>query len=355
MTVERGDGEVVFRVRDQGRGHPRGPAGEHLRALQQVDSSDARDKGGTGLGLAICRSIVQQHGGRIWVESVPGEGSTFTFTLPTSFVPEPRPRGGGRRRGAAGPGVRRRPRPCWRWWRRSCAGGGTARVGVTDGEAAVREATRLHPDAILLDMMMPGMTGTDTLQALRRRPDTRAIPVVILSALKPMPRVQRAREVVDWVEKPFEEQGLLHALEEAVSVRWKPRRVLLVEDDPDLARVLLEVFWPPRHRGAARVHGGGCRGAGRRTAPDLLVLDLGLPHGDGYWVVEALRGDDGAGAAFPLVVYTARELDEEDRERLRLGHTEFLTKGRVSPDEFEKRVVSLLNRIAPARHTTTAQ
>ncbi|HVH13128.1 MAG TPA: response regulator, partial [Longimicrobium sp.] len=90
------------------------------------------------------------------------------------------------------------------------------------------------------------------------------------------------------------------------------------------------------------------------AAPDLLVLDLGIPHGDGYWVVESLRGEDGL-RAVPIVVYTARELDEEDRERLRLGQTEFLVKGRVTPEEFEKRVVSLLNRIAPARHTLTAQ
>ena len=73
---------VRFQVQDLGRGVPR----EHLETIfdrfQQVDASDSRDRGGTGLGLAICRSIVQQHGGEIWVESVLGEGSTFCFTLP---------------------------------------------------------------------------------------------------------------------------------------------------------------------------------------------------------------------------------------------------------------------------------
>jgi PAS domain S-box-containing protein len=352
VNVTREGPEVVFRVRDQGRGIPADRLESIFERFQQVDSSDAREKGGTGLGLAICRSIVQQHGGRIWVESDPGEGSTFTFTLPGALEPRPVP--------VADDGDGPLVLVCdddpsiVQVVEEILQGWGYRTVGVTDGDSAVREATRLHPDAILLDMMMPGMTGSDTLTALRQRPDTRSIPVVILSALKPMPRVQRAREVVDWVEKPFEEQGLLHALEEAVSVRWKPRRVLLVEDDPDLARVLMEVF--SRH-GIEALHaatGVEAVDAGRRASPDLIVLDLGLPHGDGYWVVDALKGDDGLGA-IPLVVYTARELDEEDRERLRLGHTEFLTKGRVSPDEFEKRVVSLLNRIAPARHTTNAQ
>ena len=353
LTVERRDGEVVFRVRDQGRGIPADRLESIFERFQQVDSSDAREKGGTGLGLAICRSIVQQHGGQIGVESTPGAGSTFTFTLPGGAPPEPRRV---EAEDGAGPlvlvcdddpSILTVVEEILRAW-------GYRTVAAADGEAAVREATRLHPDAILLDMMMPGMTGSDTLRALRQRPDTRDIPVVILSALKPMPRVQRAREVVDWVEKPFQEESLLHALEEAVSVRWKPRRVLLVEDDPDLSRVLLEVFG--RH-GIEALHaasGVDAVEASRRAPPDLVVLDLGLPHGDGYWVVEALRGEAGL-RGVPLVVYTARELEEDDRRRLRLGHTEFLTKGRVSPDEFERRVVSLLNRIVPARYTGKAK
>ena len=74
--------EIVFRVCDRGRGIP----ADHLESIferfHQVDASDSRQMGGTGLGLAICRSIVQQHGGKIWVESVLSEGSTFSFTIP---------------------------------------------------------------------------------------------------------------------------------------------------------------------------------------------------------------------------------------------------------------------------------
>ncbi len=72
---------VLIQVKDQGRGIPTDNLESIFGQFQQVDASDSRKKGGTGLGLAICRSIVQQHGGRIWVESVLGEGSTFYFTL----------------------------------------------------------------------------------------------------------------------------------------------------------------------------------------------------------------------------------------------------------------------------------
>ena len=73
---------VVFKVKDQGRGIPAEKIDTIFERFHQVDASDSRKQGGTGLGLAICRSIVQQHGGEIWVESVVGEGSSFYFTLP---------------------------------------------------------------------------------------------------------------------------------------------------------------------------------------------------------------------------------------------------------------------------------
>ncbi|WP_121257286.1 sensor histidine kinase [Nocardioides ferulae] len=76
--------EVTFRVCDQGRGIPSDKLESVFERFQQVDSSDARQKGGTGLGLAISREIVQRHGGRIWAESELGSGTTVTFTLPAS-------------------------------------------------------------------------------------------------------------------------------------------------------------------------------------------------------------------------------------------------------------------------------
>jgi PAS domain S-box-containing protein len=84
MSAERNGNEIVFEVHDQGRGIPLHRLETIFERFQQVDASDAREKGGTGLGLSICRSIVEQHGGRIWAESTPGKGSTFRFSLPVS-------------------------------------------------------------------------------------------------------------------------------------------------------------------------------------------------------------------------------------------------------------------------------
>ena len=76
------DSEIVFEVRDRGRGIPADKLDSIFERFQQVDASDSRQKGGTGLGLAICREIAECHGGRIWVESELGLGSTFRFALP---------------------------------------------------------------------------------------------------------------------------------------------------------------------------------------------------------------------------------------------------------------------------------
>jgi PAS domain S-box-containing protein len=87
MTSERRGSGLLIRVRDQGRGIPTHKLQSIFERFQQVDASDSRDKGGTGLGLAICRSIVQQHGGAIWVDSIEGKGSEFFVLLPR-FQPE---------------------------------------------------------------------------------------------------------------------------------------------------------------------------------------------------------------------------------------------------------------------------
>ena len=82
LTAENQGNQILFQVKDQGRGIPADKLETIFERFQQADVSDSRNNEGTGLGLAICRSIVQQHGGQIWVKSTLGEGSTFYFTLP---------------------------------------------------------------------------------------------------------------------------------------------------------------------------------------------------------------------------------------------------------------------------------
>lgn len=211
-------GSVLFRVQDHGRGIPEDKLESIFERFEQVDSSDARQKGGTGLGLAISRSIVARHGGRIWAESVFGEGTTIAFTLPS--------------------------------------------------------ATR----AAASDAPGPGPGGTGT--------------------------------------------------------------VLLVEDDEDLARVIITLFG---ERGLDVVHAATAAEAvtlGLASRPRVIVLDLHLPDGSGAEIVARFRESSPLDRT-ALVVYTSADVDRELRSGLELGTTLFLTKGRVGPDELRDRVVEL--------------
>lgn len=89
VTAHRRHQECLVRICDEGRGIPADMHDKIFLPFHQVDASDSREHNGTGLGLAICRSVIEQHGGRIWVESTPSVGATFLFTLPLSPTPAP--------------------------------------------------------------------------------------------------------------------------------------------------------------------------------------------------------------------------------------------------------------------------
>jgi CheY-like chemotaxis protein len=339
VGVTRSGEVATFRVEDEGRGIPSEKVETIFQAFEQVDASDSREKGGTGLGLAIARMIVERHGGRIWAESAIGRGSTFAFTLPAiadeATVPE-----------AEGPTVLLcdDDESVLEVLGAILTEGGYRVLTAGSGDEAVRRAVDERPDAVLLDILMPGFDGWETLAALRQREETKAIPIVIASVLPREPE----RQVEGWVEKPIDEPSLFCALEAALRGDTSHYRVLVVEDDADLASVLVERLGT---HGLAALHASTVEEALRlaaETEPDLLVLDLGLPDGDGFEVVEALRRD-GALRSIPVVVYTARDLSATERERLELGDMAYLSKGRITLEEFETRVLGLLARVAPAR------
>ncbi|MBD1879821.1 response regulator [Coleofasciculus sp. FACHB-T130] len=157
----------------------------------------------------------------------------------------------------------------------------------------------------------------------------------------------RPPDFTGWVRKPLNEASLFQALEHSLQ-QAKVARVLLVEDDLDLARVLIARF--ERH-GLETIHAKNGREAIQKLAkinPDLLVLDIVLPEYDGFAVVDWLRQCNRL-RQIPIVVYSAKDLNNAERERLRLEQTEFLTKGRITPEQFEGRIIALLNRMVPNR------
>jgi len=347
LRATRRDDEMLFEVKDQGRGIPADKLRVIFERFQQVDASDRRERGGTGLGLAICRSIVDQHGGRIWAESELGQGSSFYFTLPLleEQVEAQFPKASPSQRTVLicddDPSVRT-------FLKTLLEAHGYRVLAASSGMEAIRQAAAWQPDAILLDLLMPEMGGWETLAALRDRPATSEIPVAILSVLPPRETRKSDWVVAAWVQKPVDEARLFQTLSVAISGSSKPARILVVEDDLDLARVIRQVFEGHGYKVFHAQTGREAIQSAERVFPNLIVLDLALPEGDGFDVVAGLRQNK-ALRSVPLVVYTAKDIDEPEREKLKLGETVFLTKGRISPEEFEKRVIGLLDGLTCVR------
>ncbi|MBG6185218.1 PAS domain S-box-containing protein [Arthrobacter sp. CAN_A214] len=340
LVVSSDAGGLRIQVLDQGRGIPAEDLERIFDRFQQVDGSDAREKGGTGLGLAICRSIAEQHGGQIWAESNRGCGAILTMRLPAALdagwdvrveVPS------GQKVVVCGEDASVRARIV-----EMLLPYGYEPVEVKTSSALLAASLQHRPSAILLEQGTPTVANWEAVVDLREHPETLDIPVVFLALVGD--KILAESEGLTGVEAPLDVSGLLAAIGEATSKGGTGTKLLLVEDDGGLAAVLTEGF---RQYGIEVHHASTARQALALCAhiiPDLVVLDLQLPDQDGFAVVAQMRRDARL-RGVPLAVYSARDLTEADRKRLRLGTTEFFTKGRVNPDEFERHVVDLLGHL----------
>ncbi|GEM_PF-3459793 len=343
--------ELIFEVRDEGRGIPADKFELIFERFQQVDGSDAREKGGSGLGLPICRSLVRQHGGRIWVESEVGAGSSFFVALPCDVAATPPEAADRIRLGTVllcddDASIRT-------VLHATLEHAGYRALTAASGEDALRLAREHLPDVIVLDLTLPGMSGWQTLQALKDDTTTQRIPVLILSALAPQEGVPPLREIVGWLTKPAEERDLLQHLDAALGVSRPPMlggQVLLVEDDDDLAGVVATQFEQAGVRILRARTAAEAIELSRRFLPALLVLDVTLAEGDAYEVISSLRLHNQL-RTIPVVVYTASNLSPEESSHLKLGPTVFLTKGGVSPEELQVRVLGLLQKLMSQANT----
>jgi CheY-like chemotaxis protein len=216
-------------------------------------------------------------------------------------------------------------------------------VGVSSGQELVDRVSAISPDAIVLDLLMPGLNGCETLAKLKQNPATAMIPVVIASGFSPTESEWPMSDLAGWIQKPLDERMIVNTLEHAFRPQTQ-KTVLLVEDDLDLAQVIATGFERHGVKTAHAANGLAAIEMAQKVKPDLLVLDLVLPDVDGYGVVDWLK-DNGVLRSVPVIVYSATEPSQSQRERLTLGETEFLTKSRISPEEFERRVVRVLDNM----------
>ncbi|HYN65786.1 MAG TPA: GAF domain-containing protein [Ornithinibacter sp.] len=318
--------EVLITVTDTGIGVAEADRSRIFDSFQQGTRSSSSSEG-TGLGLTLTRRIVELHGGRMWLESELGVGSTFGLALPRQVQPGP---------------VAGWSEPAVDDVRRSIvvieddpnsaelvgvhlAAAGLRPVAVRTGEEGLAAIRALRPSAVVLDIHLPGMDGWDVLSAMKADPQLAHTPVVVVSVLPERGR-GFALGASDYLVKPVSKDSLLGAVWRAVAERADRtsdrRDVVVIDDDPGALELVRATLEPQGWTVTTCTGGAEALSVIRAVNPSVVLVDLLMPDVDGFEVVDALRADPRT-AATPVVVLTAKSLTAQDRQRLQ-GRIEFV-------------------------------
>jgi len=345
LSMEADAGRVTVSVNDTGLGIPPHERQNIFDEFRQSERTASRGYGGLGLGLAISKHLIELHGGEIGVRSsgVEGEGAAFYFSLPVMaaqpattepaalpssqvvLVLTDQPETGDRVRAylqqEGFPVITHFIAPQADWL------------------AQVRQAA---PAAVLLDRRLATDRTWEIVRRLKQEPAMQDMPILFYT-LAPEGNTGSLLEL-DYRTKPLELDQLAHALKSSTPDRRKT--ILIVDDDPhvlDLHTRLVKQQLPDCQVFQAH-HGREALAVLEHAHPDLILLDLMMPELDGFGVLEALQSRD-ATRDIPVIVLTARALNEADMARLNRGVVSVLEKGVLSVDETLARVASVLTRV----------
>jgi signal transduction histidine kinase/CheY-like chemotaxis protein/ligand-binding sensor domain-containing protein len=342
-----------FAVRDTGVGIPPEKQDKLFQAFEQADSSITRQYGGTGLGLAISLRIVQMMGGRIWMESVPGVGSTFHFTVafttPAGSVEPSAPTTVPEVRGVSvliiddnstNRTILEELSRRWGMEPRS-ADSGPAGLELLQSAAAAGRPFRL----ILLDGQMPAMSGFEVAERIRANPEWTGTTIMMLTSDDRSRSAARCREmgVNLYLTKPVRPEELLHSIQKALGdgaaeaahpvkpVATEPThrraRILVAEDVP--VNQKLAKFMLAKMGHSVTLAGNGVEALARWCEEpfDLIFMDVQMPEMDGFEATRRIRqAEASTGRHTPIVATTAHAMAGDAERCLAAGMDGYVSK-----------------------------
>jgi PAS domain S-box-containing protein len=312
--------ELCISVTDTGIGIRAEDQAVVFEEFRQVEGNTDAPSEGTGLGLAITKRLIEQQGGQISLESSPGKGSRFTFTLPIGSGTSSKilAVNGPANPNVAVAGDSRRPlilvvddeapaRELLTSYLES-----EYRIAIAEsGAEAVRKAQQLLPDAIILDVLMPGGNGFETLVALRKTPETARIPIIILSILD-QKQVGFALGAADYLIKPIRKPALLESIRRHVLPHADDdATLLLVDDDPKTLELLEETLRSAGYETQSVQSGARALEVLSSKLVSAVLLDLLMPGMDGFEVLRHIR-KEATLKELPIFVMTAKSLTQDE-------------------------------------------
>jgi PAS domain S-box-containing protein len=361
------DGEnLCISVADTGIGISQEALPRIFKEFQQADNSTTRQYGGTGLGLSISRNLARLLGGDLTVESELGQGSTFTLVIPAKYRSKSLPTldtafpSGAEREPAPAPSpeIARSPE----------SGSATKFIlvidddpdavyllrenlnpqefdilGARDGLEGVRIARERQPQAILLDIIMPGADGWQVLHDLKEDLATASIPVILLTIIDKKALGFRLGAAA-YLLKPLDPVAVREALNRVIGVTpQRQKHVLVVDDDPNVADMLGQFLPATEYRLEAAPDGLAGLQAVERSRPDIILLDIIMPRLDGFAVIERLRADPKT-RDLPIIVISAKELTNDESTRLKESVSLVMKKQGFEGDKLIDEINSLLKK-----------
>ncbi len=335
---------LIFEVADTGIGMSSDQLTKLFQPFTQADASTTRKYGGTGLGLTITRRFCQMMGGDVTVKSVAGAGSTFTARIPSRAIG---PDGSGNLTGSsnlteidAGSGllvlVIDDDPSVHDLLKRTLVKEGFRVICASSGAEGLRLAREFRPDAITLDVMMPGIDGWSVLSSIKSDPAL-AETLVIMVTMVDDKNLGYALGAADYLTKPIDRERLSAILRKHRQQYAAESVALVVEDDVMTRELVREML---KKEGWTVIEAENGKVALERLQdrrPDLILLDLMMPEMDGFGFTTELRRHE-EWSDIPILVMTAKDLTEEDRERLNGDVLAYLAKGACTREELLRQI-----------------